>query len=143
MAKDTKDTATPSEPTDAEVPATTTTAGDVEPTGIAPDAVEAPVAETDPQEDKPVGAVEVHTVEPQPVDRVQGIVKVEGSVPAQIVGPAQPTERHVPVREAQYHTDRVILDTSDPLAVQPLHSNDDLPSLDGRKTAEEQFAQQS
>jgi hypothetical protein len=80
------------------------------------------------------------TVEPVLNTRPEGATIVDGTVPAQVVQPPRDAPATIDVKEGTFHSDVVITDTSDPLAVQVLPSDDrSLPSLGNRETPEEQF----
>lgn len=111
-----------------------TTAADTPATQLA-----TPAAETAPV-DTSVGALPVTTVEPvQQVKPDPGIIVVDGQQTAQVVGtPFQP-KTTVDVAETHVVTDKVILDTSDPLAVQPGPSTPYPLTIGAGKTPEQQF----
>jgi hypothetical protein len=75
-----------------------------------------------------------------------GVTVTSGSVTAQVTGPPEPVKLTQPVYEAHFQSDRVITDTSDPLAVQvPAASPDDAFTPIGQAhrnpvTPEEAFA---
>lgn len=146
---DTEATTTPA----ATVAADTTavqqqTAADTEVTTTTDPAQPTPAVEpTPPTEETPattpaVGALDVTTVEPvNQVKSEPGIVVVDGDQQAQVVGTPFAPKTTVPVEEVHVVTDRVILDTSDPLAVQPGPSTPYPLTIGVGKTAEQQFAQ--
>lgn len=69
----------------------------------------------------------------------QAFTLVRGDVPAQVMGEPRPGLTTKPVHETYYKSDRVITDTSDPLAVQP--GPQEAPEANHGKTAEQQFAE--
>lgn len=83
----------------------------------------------------------VTTYDPVAAPADAGVTVVDGPLPAQVTGPPQKAPTTVAVQEAVYKTDKVITDTSDPLAVQPLPRNqNDLPTLGNPKPPEAVFA---
>lgn len=134
----------PDETTQA--PADTAAQSPAAPAPVTPQApVEAtnttPVDATPATDGSPVTELPITTVDPQPAPSEQGITVVDGPLPAQVTGPPQQAASTVAVQEAVYKSDRVITDTSDPLAVQPLpRSANDLPTLGSPEPPEAVFA---
>lgn len=91
---------------------TATTPVDAAPVVEAP--APAPVAEEAPA---PVDNV-ITEVAAAPVVSESGVTIISGDIPAQVKGPPNPPQTTVAVQEAIFNSDRVITDTSDPLAVQ-------------------------
>jgi phage-related tail fiber protein len=120
---------------------------DAAPTTPAADTPQAVAAATDtPVDDtaalsSSVTELPINTVDPVPAVADAGVTVVDGPLPAQVTGPPQAAPTTVAVQEAVYKTDKVITDTSDPLAVQPLPPNPkDLPTLGNPQPPEAIFA---